>query len=46
MLLRQGDNFRFGQREYFLFFGLRYSFEKKEDRFSARGTDYVDQNRT
>jgi hypothetical protein len=46
LLLRQGDNFRFGQREYFRFFGLRYSFEKKEDQPDARGTDHVDQEGT
>ena len=45
-LLRQRDNFRFGQREYFRFFGLRYSFFRKEDQPYAGGTDYVDQEAT
>jgi hypothetical protein len=45
-LLRQRDNFRFGQREYFRFFGLRYSFFRKEDRPYAGGTDHVDQEAT
>ena len=45
-MLRQRDNFRFGQREYFRFFGLRYSFDKKEYRPHERGTDHVDQKGT
>jgi hypothetical protein len=44
--LRQGDNFRFGQREYFRYFGLGYSFAKKEDQPYAGGTNHVDQEGT
>jgi hypothetical protein len=42
LVLRQRDNFRFGQRDYFRFFGLRYFFFRKEDRPYAGGTDHID----
>jgi hypothetical protein len=44
--LRQRDNFRFGQREYFRFFGLRYSSGQEEGRPRERGADHVDQKGT
>lgn len=45
-MLRQRDNFRLGQREYFHFFRLRYSSGQEEGRPHERGTDHVDQKGT
>jgi hypothetical protein len=41
--LRQRDNFLFGQRDSFRFFGLRYFSGQEEGRPGARGADHVDQ---
>jgi hypothetical protein len=43
--LHQRDNFRFGQREYFRFFRLRYGFLKKEASLDAKGFDHVEPGR-
>jgi hypothetical protein len=46
LMLHQGDNFRFGQRDYFRFLKVKSSFLRKEDQPSAKGTDHVDTPRT
>jgi hypothetical protein len=44
-MLHQRDNFRFGQREYFRFFRLRYGFLKKEAGLDAKGFNHVEPGR-
>jgi len=43
--LQQRDNFRFGQRENFRFFRLRYGFLMKEASHEAKGFDHVEPGR-
>jgi hypothetical protein len=42
-LLRQRDNFPFGQRDYFRFLEVQSFLQRKEDDFLAEGTNHVDQ---
>jgi hypothetical protein len=44
-VLQQRDNFRFGQREYFRFYRLKYGFLRKEAGLEAKGFNHVEPGR-